>query len=369
MDVGIGGVIMPPVEALLRAATRAEEKGYDSLWWPDHWMGWHPESIWTPDVAAIANYVPNPHVFLDPVAAMSAVAVHTSRARLGTSVTEPLRRHPALLAHEWLSLDHLSKGRAILGIGAGEAENNVPYGIDYGRQVTKLEEALRIIRLLWSTTEPVDFDGEFWPLRDAVCGMGSYGDAPPPIWLGALGPRMLDICGRLADGWMPTVMMPVDVYAERLDAVRAAAKDAGRDPAALDAVVYAMCAPALDHDEAHRIIGETIPRGYPLVASNEIFARHGATHPWGEGFYGIRDYIPTRVSREEGLRAIEAVPFEVAHDFFVHGTADEIAAEVAAYEPAGATHVILQNVTPLGDPTKAGETFRVLDEVLRALKP
>ncbi len=367
LTLGLGGAIMPPVESVIKAAQRAESKGYDALWWPDHWMGWHPESIWTPDVAAIANWVPNPHVFLDPIVTMSAVAVHTQRVRLGTAVTEPLRRHPSLLAHEWISMDHISKGRMILGIGAGEAENNEPYGIDFSKQVSKLSEALEIIRLLWSTTEKVDYDGEFWTLRDAVCGLAPFGPKPPPIWLGALGPKMLDICGRLADGWMPVVMMPPDEWAARWETVRASAAKAGRNPDEMESSVYALCVVAETHEEAHRILYEPIPRGYALVASNEQFEREGSEHPWGKDFYGIRDYIPSRISREEGLRALDAIPFEVAHALTAHGTPDEFVELARTYEKLGAHHLILQNLTPLGDPTKTRDSFRLLDETAQML--
>src|SRR5690606_37853391 len=121
--VGTNATIAPPVEAVIRGAQRAESRGYDSLWWPDHLMGFHPQQLWRPEVTALAQAVPNPHIFVDPVAAISACAVHTERIRLGTSVTDAIRRHPAMLAQEFLTLDHFSKGRTILGIGAGEGEN------------------------------------------------------------------------------------------------------------------------------------------------------------------------------------------------------------------------------------------------------
>lgn len=367
ITVGTGGAIMPPVETLIKTAQRAERVGYDAIWWPDHWMGWHPESIWTPDVGEIAAYMPNPHIYLDPVPAMAVAAVNTERVRLGTAVTEPIRRHPSMLAHEWLSLDHISKGRVILGIGAGERENNEPYGIDYSKQVSKLEESLEIIRLLWSTTEKVDFDGQFWTLRDAVCGMGPYGEAPPPIWVGALGPRMLDICGRLGDGWMPTVAMPTDLWASKLATVRDAAITAGRDPDAIEPAAYALTIIAETHEESHRLLNERIPKGYCLVANHEQYAKHGATHPFGEDFYGVRDYIPTRIGREEGLAAIDAVPFEVAHELTVHGTPDDLIAYGTSFEAVGARHLILQNLTPLAAPAQTGASFKLMDQVVAGL--
>jgi len=148
VKVGAPGAITPPADLVIKTAKRNEEKGYDSLWYPYHWMAWHPESIWTEDITPIAKFQPNPHVYLDPVATMAAVGVVTERVQLGTCVTEPIRRHPAMLANEWLTLDHLTKGRVILGLGSGEAENNEPYGIPFEKTVSRFEEAITIIKLL-----------------------------------------------------------------------------------------------------------------------------------------------------------------------------------------------------------------------------
>ena len=98
-----------------------------------------------------------PHVFFDPLPLIAGVGQATERIRLGTGVTDAVRRHPALLAQAFLTLDHATGGRAVLGIGVGEAENIVPFGLPYERTASRLIEALEVIRLLWSTTEPVDF--------------------------------------------------------------------------------------------------------------------------------------------------------------------------------------------------------------------
>lgn len=368
VEVGAQGTIMPPIEGVLKTAKRNEAKGYDALWWPDHLMGWHPESIWVPDVTPLALAQRNPHVYLDPVAAIAAVGVHTERVRLGTSVTEPIRRHPAMLANEWLSLDHITKGRAILGIGAGEGENIVPYGMDFSEQVSKFEEALQVIRLLWENDEPVDFDGRFWTLRKAVCGMGPYTPGRfPPIWTGAHGPKMLAITGRLGDGWLPTRMPPAE-YARRLAQIRASAEAAGRDFSSFTPALWAYTVVASDHEECHRILGERIPKGFLLVLPSEEFEKRGYAHPLGRGFYGLKDYIPTHYPKDEALKAIDAIPDEIAHEFTFHGTPDELVAQIREYEAVGLKHIVPWNVTFLGDVTKVRESFHLMDEVLAALK-
>ncbi|MFN2543071.1 MAG: LLM class flavin-dependent oxidoreductase [Actinomycetota bacterium] len=367
LTVGSSGTIMPPVDGLIRNAQRLEEKGYDAIWWPDHLMGWFPQAIWTPDVTPLAAFQQNPDVYLDPVACISAVGVHTQRVRLGTSVTEPIRRHPAMLANEWLSLSHLSKGRAILGIGCGEAENIVPYGLDYSNAVSKFEEALAIIRLLWENDEPVDFDGTYWPLRDAVVGLGAYDGRFPPIWVGAHGPRMLDITGRFADGWLPTHTAEPADYAERLGRIRDAAKNAGRDPDAIEAGLWDYTIVAADHEEAHRIAAQPLPKVNLLVLPSSAYERLGHRHPLGDGFYGIRDFIPARYTKDEVLKALDAIPEDVVHAYTVHGTPDELTARLRQYESAGLQHAVLWNQTFLGDPTKVSESFHLLDDVLAAV--
>ncbi len=368
LEIGAVGQIMPPVEGLLKTAKRNEEKGFDAIWWPDHLMGWHPESIWTPDVTPLANFQSNPHVYFDPVAAIAAVATHTSRIRLGTSVTEPIRRHPAMLANEWLTLDHFSKGRAILGIGAGEGENITPYGMDFSKPASKFEEALQIIRLLWENNEAVDFDGDFWTLRKAVCGMGPHTPgAFPPIWTGAHGDRMCAITGRLADGWLPTRMAPAE-YARRLGIIREAAEHAGRDFSRFTAGLWAYTVIATDHEEAHRILNETLPKGFQLVLPSEEYEKRGYSHPLGAGFVGLRDYIPTHLAKDDALKAIGQVPDEISHDFTLHGTPDDIVAELREYEAVGVRHVVPWNMTFLGDPTKIRESFHLLDDVVASIK-
>jgi phthiodiolone/phenolphthiodiolone dimycocerosates ketoreductase len=368
IEVGAAGTILPPVEAVLRSAQRNEAAGFDAIWWPDHLMSWFPQSIWTQDITPVAAFQPNPHVYLDPVAVMAAVAVQTSRVRLGTSVTEPIRRHPAMLANEWLTLDHLSKGRAILGVGAGEAENVTPYGLSYAKPVSRFEESLRIVRLLWENDgTPVDFDGEFWTLRDAVCGLqpfepGTY----PPIWTGARGPRMLDITGRLADGWLPPFML-VEEYAKPLATIRAAASKAGRDPDAITPALWSYAIVAEDHETCHRLLRDRMLRANLLVLPSSRFERLGFDHPFGPGFDGIRDYIPSRLARDDALKAIEAIPDEVAHDELLHGTPDQLVERARAYESVGARHIVLWNITYLADVSLVRESFAMMDAVCAAL--
>src|SRR4051812_16511239 len=138
---------------------------YHSIWLPDHMVSFWPDSIWTPEFTDLATASPSPHRNLDGMAVAAAAAVLTRNVPIATSVVDTVRRHPALLAQGALTIDHLANGRFILGLGSGESENIVPYGFDYSRPVSRFEEALTVIRLLWESDGPVDFDGRFYRLH------------------------------------------------------------------------------------------------------------------------------------------------------------------------------------------------------------
>src|SRR5262245_12297025 len=177
---------------------------YHSIWLPDHLVSFWPDAIWTPEFTDLAEVSSSPHRHLDALAIAGAVGALTRRVGVATSVVDTARRHPVMLAQSALTLGHVTAGRFILGLGSGERENLVPYGFDPAGTVSRFEEALQVIRRLWCTPGPVDFDGTWYQLRGARLDAEPYDGRPPPIWIGASGTRMLEITGRQADGWWPT---------------------------------------------------------------------------------------------------------------------------------------------------------------------
>lgn len=369
IEVGAVGNLYPPVDKLTANAAKAEERGYSSIFWPDHLMAWHPESLWTTDVTPMAEIVPTPHVNVDVIAAMTAAAMVTDRIGLGPAVTEIVRRHPAVLAQEMLTVHHFSAGRAILGIGAGEGENILPYGIDFSKPAGRLEEALRVIRLLWESDGPVAYEGDHFRLDRAVLGLGPYEGTLPPIWVAAHGPRMCRITGELGDGWMPT-SMPLDEYAEKWALVRAAASKSGRDPDAITASMFTYTVPAVDHELAHDLMKNRLIKGFCLALPASAFEAVGAEHPLGEGTYGLTDYIPAGMSRDDAERAVDAVPDEVVHTYVWHGTADELEEQARRFGAVGMRHVLPWNVAYFGDLGVISSSYKILDElVVRLSRP
>ena len=367
IEVSVLGAGRPPLDVALATAKQQEDAGFDAIWWSDHFLHWFPPDLWTPDLVPMAAVMPTPHAFLDPVPIMAAAATHTERIRFGTGVTDAIRRHPAVLAQTFLTLDHITKGRTMLGIGVGEAENILPYGLPYDRRASRLIEALEIIRLLWSTSDPVDFAGDFWKLDQAILGAVPYGDRPPEIWMAAHRPRVLAAAGRMADGWLP-VMADPEEYGRLLGDLRTSARAAGRNDEDITAGMYVWVVVDDSRDEAERLINSLLLRLVALTAPDSEFERAGSSSPLGDQGWGLLHYVPTKLTREQGLAAAAAVPEEVLRRYYFWGTPDDIVERLRPFRRAGLEHVYLVNVTPLGDHTKAAASNALIQDIMAGLR-
>jgi phthiodiolone/phenolphthiodiolone dimycocerosates ketoreductase len=363
VTLGVPGRIMPPADKAIEFAQRAEADGFDSIWWPCHLMGWIPDSVWTEDLTLLAKYQANPHVHFEPLTMMGAVGAATSSLRVGVSVTDTIRRHPAMFAQQALTVDHLARGRAIFGLGSGERMNVAPYGIEWSKPVGRLEEALKVIRLLWEADGPVDFHGDFFNLDAAVLGLDPYEGTSPPIWVAAHGPRMLDITGRLGDGWLPTNITAED-YADKLTVIHQSGEKAGRDLSDFtpSMLAYVLCAP--DEETLDRMCDQMLVRLLfaAVGLSPETWERHGSSSPF-QGGSGFHSYVPTKVTRAEAERVASHIVPGIVKDATLHGTPEQIADKIRAYQQAGLKDIVLWNITPFGDPALSGYSFKAMAEV------
>ncbi len=362
IELGVPGQIMPPAERAVALARRNEADGFDAVWWPCHLMGWHPHSIWDTDLTPFAAAQPSPHTYFDPVAMMAAVGVQTSRIKVGVAVTDLVRRHPAMVANMALTIDHLTRGRVILGLGSGERMNIVPYGGDFAKPVGRLEEGLKVIRLLWESEGAVNFEGRFFHLNNAVQGLKPLADRQPPIWTAAHGPRMLGITGRLADGWLPTKLEP-PLYQASLERIRAASLEAGRPPGAVTPGLLAYVLVAPDEASLRRLQEAPLVRALMVMLGPEVFESMGVKSP--EGWHEL---VPAALSRSEALAVIDGIPPRVVDYYCFCGTPEQIAEEVKGYHDVGLRHLILWNITPFGDPDLAGWSFKALKQIKDTLK-
>jgi alkanesulfonate monooxygenase SsuD/methylene tetrahydromethanopterin reductase-like flavin-dependent oxidoreductase (luciferase family) len=227
VSVELGIFVVPSAEdpeATVAQALAADEAGLDFIAVQDH---------------------PYQRRFFDTWTYLSYVAGRTERVRLLTDVVNLPLRQPAVLAKSAASLDVLSGGRVELGIGAGSFWEAVE-AMGGPRRTPKesvdaLEEAIAILRAFWSGQRSVRFEGEYYRVSGAKPG-------PPPahpigIWVGAYGPRMLRVTGRLGDGWLPSVggtYLPFEDVPAMQGRIDEAARSAGRDPSEIRRAANAL---------------------------------------------------------------------------------------------------------------------------------
>ncbi len=346
LSVGLTANCVAPLR-LERASLRMSTlMGADSLFVPDHYLSFVPRPVWGPEFTPAAKMLPSPDAFFDPYVMMGMMAAKYRRVRIGTGVTEPFRRHPATLAQAFVTLDHLTGGRAILGIGNGERENTEPYGIPFTRRVGRLEEALEIIRLLWkSRGEPVDFDGTTWTLRKALFATPLHDGKPPPIWIAAHAPRMLGLTGRYADGWLPTIKMSPADYRGRLERIQTAATAAGRSMDRFEPALLIQTALG----SSRRQVLEGMSRNATAAAMSmllpgALWRKHGLGHPLGEDFEGFPDFVPEEVTAAQLDAARHTVTPELLGDGIFAGTVDDVVDQVRGLVAAGLRHVVVWNI-------------------------
>ena len=320
--------------------------GADSFFVGDHLNGMLPRSMWHPKYVGLAKLVPSTDANLEPWTMLGYLAAHNKprRLRLGVAVTDTGRRNPAVTAQAVTTLHHLTRGRAILGIGTGEREGNEPYGVDWTKPVARFEEALATIRALWNSNgEPINRESSFFPLHNAIFALPPYKGKYPPIWVASAGPRMLRATGKYADGWFPASITQPKYYGDRLAAVKTAASDAGRDPGALLPAAVRFIITASTHTEIDAIVNSDIARIFMLASPAEAWARHGAQHPLGADFTGFQDLVPQTIDEQSALRYAAQVPRSLIEESFAVGTPEEVVEQFAEWRDNGLRYAVLGN--------------------------
>ena len=365
--VGLAVPPKPPVGSLTQLALASRLLRLDALLVWDHLQDVFPQALWDRRLTWAARPGASPHELFDFQTLLGYLAPRAGRLRLGVAVTDPIRRHPVIIAQAMLTLAHLTKRPPILGIGAGERENVEPYGLDFSSPVARLEEALQIIRLCLSSTGPIDFAGRHFRLDQARLDLRPPPGRTPEIWVGALGPRMLELTGRYGDGWYPVGLLSPAEYAAKLAAVRQAAREASRDPAAITPSFQPYLVVAPTEQEARAMLDTPLIRYCGLLVPAALWARLGLEHPFGPDFRGFVDLLPERYTRRELEAAIAAVPPDLATVGLLWGTPEQVIARLRAYGEAGVRHVVPQIVSAFLSRRSALYGLRTLRMMVRAL--
>jgi phthiodiolone/phenolphthiodiolone dimycocerosates ketoreductase len=329
----------------------------DSFWLADHLNSLFPRSMSKPKYVGAARLTPKVDASLEPWTVLGHLAARNrlGRMRLGIGVTDAGRRNPAVTAQAAATLHLLTRGRAILGIGTGEREGNEPYGVDWSKPVARFEEALATIRALWNSGgELVTRDSPFFPLHNAVFDLWPYRGKWPEIWIASHGPRMLRATGRYADAWFPAAVFSPADYARGLEAVRAAASDAGRNPQSIAAATYFFVITGRNRQDIDDALESTAMKTFALNVPAELWKRHGVSHPLGDDFTGSQDIIPQVFDEEAVLKYTSDVPLSLLKDACLQGTHDEIVDQLADWRDHGLSYPVLLNLSTLQPSLRRG---------------
>jgi len=318
---------------LVEIAVAAEVHGMESVAVSDHFQPWRHEGGHAPF----------------SLAWMSAVGERTSTITIGTSVMTPtFRYNPAVLAQAFATMGCLYPGRIMLGVGTGEALNEIATGWrgewpEFKERFARLRESVDLMRRLWSD-DRVSFEGEYYSTVDA--SIYDRPETPIPVYIAAGGPLVARYAGRAGDGFICTSGKGMTLYTDELiPAVKEGAEKAGREFEAIDRMIEIK----LSYDTSAETALENTRFWAPLALSKE--QKHDITDPI------------------EMERAADALPLEtIASRWIVGSDPDEVAAKIGEYVDAGFNHLVFH--APGQDQRRFLDLFeKDLAPRLRAARP
>jgi probable F420-dependent oxidoreductase len=264
---------------LARFASTAEQLGVDSLWVGDRLLAAVNPTVGYGGTDTIPTQF---RTNLDPFVALTVAAAVTTRVRLGTSVLVAPWYPPVQLARQLTSIDVVSRGRLLAGLGIGwSPEEYQAAAAPFSRRGAQLDELLDALDALW-TTNPVSFRGDRWSIPESWVDLKPVQQPRPPVYLGAFTPPGLKRVGERADGWMAGVRVPdmsADLIVKMLTAQRQvideAARAAGRDASAIHTCVRVNVAEGTPIDKVSDVLSLLSDNGYPDAFVDLLYVATG----------------------------------------------------------------------------------------------
>ena len=315
----------------------ASKENWDSLWLPDHLTGMGGTLI---------------DDYLSPWTLFGAMAELVKGKTFGTAVSDPHRIHPAVLAQICTSINHLTDGNFILGIGAGEAMNLKAYGIPSDHALSKMRESINFMKLSWEKSRNISFKGQHYNADKAILTPKPVSDIP--VWIGANSPKTLKLTGEIADGWMPVGIDHI-TYKRKKEQILTVLKKKGRD---LDKFSFGLFHFIFINDD-ERIINQRIRANkYELLTNPRRIKELGYWKDEYEELYqdttGYRsdDVNILKIDRDDvasfDIRKLESIinqiPDDLIRESLMIGTKDQIIERIQKYREAGAQHFIFSSL-------------------------
>jgi phthiodiolone/phenolphthiodiolone dimycocerosates ketoreductase len=314
-----------PVKGLIEYAKKAEDAGFDTVWFPDHIV--FMAKRLTPEVWSV----------------ITAASTSTDRIRMGT-IGDAHRMHPAVFAHRLATVDHISNGRIFACVGYGEKMNLDPYGIRWDKPLTRVAETIEIMRELWSG-ETVNFDGKIYKLEDAALRIEPLSKGGIPIYVAATGPRALDVAGRYGDGWV-TNAMPSALYAKKAGTVMKAAGGRDQSLGEIEKTLFIFTSIADSEDEAYKTIE---PVKHALIWP-ELLPQAGYDIDIADEYKGLQytKIMPNDAEMLQKFREMGDKYYtrDIVLDFVIAGSKEDVKRRLEEYVDVGVDHFILRDFSP-----------------------
>lgn len=312
-----------PLSDIYDAVSYANNNGFDSVWLGDHLVGTGIK-FWEA---------------MEPFPTLAAIAAKT-KLKLGISVVDAARRHPAVLAQNIVTVDHVSNGRLIVGIGAGESPSIKPFGIKWDKPVSIMEETIKIIKKFFSGGT-IDYKGEFYKLKNAFLLPLPFQQPHPPFWIAANSPRTRKITAELGDGWLPQGLTPEE-YKKFWEEIKNHAKKIGRDPEKIVKAntIYTNVSKNEEEEEVKPI---ELPAKLLSAYWPETLKKVGIEVP--EEF-GLDKFTYSPNSIKKIIEFAKKVPFDAIEDRFIYGTPDNCIERIDNLYKAGNCYFVCILLVP-----------------------
>ncbi len=310
----------------------AEDSGFEYTWITDHYNNRNVYSM------------------------LTILALKTSSIKFGPGVTNPYHISPAVTASAIATINELSNGRAVLGIGAGDKVTFDRIGISWTKPLRRMREAVEIIRLLHGG-KSVSYDGKIFKFNGARL---DFKAGNIPIYIGAQGPKMLQLAAELGDGVLINASHPRDFETAK-ENIDAGLEKAGKSRDEFDVVAYASMSVDKDANKARnasKIVVAFIVAGSPDI----IFERHGISM---DDVQKVREALNNAFTKGDWPGVSKAVTDEMIDSFSISGSPDQVIERIKELSKSGVTQVVAGS--PIG-PDKKKSIQLIGKEIIPAFK-
>jgi phthiodiolone/phenolphthiodiolone dimycocerosates ketoreductase len=358
-------LIGPFTQALIAA-------GIDDLWLWDELSGWFPGQLWRPENTPAAGMIDTNATYDPFVQAAFALAQNpTANVRLST---DAVRSQPAELLRRVLTLAHGTTGNVTLAIGAGELRQTKPFGYKRSEGLQRLRDVFALLTQLYDSTEPFNYEGNFWNYKNAFMGV-TRPQKRPEFWALGGGPILLDIAAQYADGFevaSPQSTQTAEQFAAIVSDMKEKVAGHGRDPEAFGFGIWNICVCHDDPDVIAQVLENPLVKyfaGQFGRLDTEQWKREGLTPVMPDGWHYAMKWAPFEQTDEEVQRVVDETSTEMSRRSFHVGTPAELGEINRDFVNAGADFIGILDMTPLAlGPAEGAHSVRRAAEIAAIVK-